>query len=112
MAGDKPPLTVIRSPAAIDELQEIWQWNARFYSVNHADEYLRFLQDAIANLGSANTKGRQVIGRPDLRYIIVRRRARRHGHVAVYNFNETEVHLLHVFHTAQDWQTRLAEELE
>ena len=28
MASEKSPLTVIRSPTAIDELDDVWRWNA------------------------------------------------------------------------------------
>ena len=48
--------------------------------------------------------------RPDLRYRIVRRRLRGHGHVLVYKFDQNEVRLLHVFHTAQDWDQKLTGE--
>ncbi len=108
MASDKP-LTLIRSPAAIDELHDIWQWNARYYSASHADSYLRYLTESIADLSSSYARGKVVATRPDLRYIIIRRRSKGHGHVAVYNFDEKEVHLLHIFHTAQDWQKTLVD---
>ncbi len=110
MASKKFPLTVIRSPAAIDELDQVWRWNAEHYSVPHADAYLRFLQESIAGLASSYARGKAVSTRPDLHYFVIRRTKRGHGHVAVYNFNDAEVHILHVFHTAQDWQTKLFEE--
>jgi plasmid stabilization system protein ParE len=34
------------------------------------------------------------------------------GNVVVYNFGDSQVHILHVFHTAQDWQSKLAEDLK
>ena len=110
MATDKSPLTVIHAPTAVNELHDIWRWNAQQYGVVHADKYLGFLTDAIAKLASMHERGRAVPSRPDLRYIIVRRRAKGHGHVAVYNYDDRELHLLHVFHTAQNWQAQLAEE--
>ena len=33
-----------------------------------------------------------------------------HGHIAVYRVDADAVSILHVFHTAQDWQAKLAEE--
>jgi plasmid stabilization system protein ParE len=69
-----------------------------------------FYKESIAGLASSYARGKRVSTRPDLRYVVIRRRASGHGHVAVYNFNDTEVHILHVFHTAQDWQTKLVEE--
>lgn len=52
--------------------------------------------------------GTQVSIRPDLWYILIRRRAKGHGHVVVYRFDDQQVSVLYVFHTAQDWQARLA----
>jgi plasmid stabilization system protein ParE len=49
-------------------------------------------------------------GRPDLRYLMIRRKAHGYGHVVVYRVTDVSVEVLHVFHTAQDWQTRLTEE--
>jgi plasmid stabilization system protein ParE len=109
MASNKLPLRVIRAPAAIDELHDIWQWNAGHYGASHADDYLRYLTESIADLATHYDRGKLVPGRPDLRYVIIRRRAKGHGHVAVYNYDDEEVHVLHVFHTAQDWQTKLAD---
>jgi plasmid stabilization system protein ParE len=45
-----------------------------------------------------------------LRYIRIGRRKRGHGHIAVYRVDEDAVRVLHIFHTAQDWQTKLAAE--
>jgi plasmid stabilization system protein ParE len=47
--------------------------------------------------------------RPDLRYFVIRRRSTGHGHVVVYRFDAQQVEVLHVFHTAQDWQTKLTD---
>jgi len=54
----------------------------------HADAYLHYLKECIAGLASSYARGKTVSTRPDLRYVIIRRRAGRHGHVAVYNSNE------------------------
>jgi plasmid stabilization system protein ParE len=107
MASEKSPLAVIRSPAAIDDLDEIWRWNAERYGVPHADSYLRYIKGAIDGLASSYAKGKAVGGRADLRYILIRRRAKGHGHVAVYQIGREAVHVLHIFHTAQDWKNKL-----
>ncbi len=112
MASTKSPLTIIRSSVAIDELDGVWRWNAGRYGASHADAYLHYLNGCIANLASSYARGKMVSSRPDLRYVIMRRRAGGHGHVAVYNFDDREVHILHVFHTAQDWHAKLKEEFE
>ncbi|MGD0461685.1 MAG: type II toxin-antitoxin system RelE/ParE family toxin [Tepidisphaeraceae bacterium] len=110
MASGKSRLTIIRSPTAIDELDGVWRWNAERYGVTHADAYLRYLKESIADLANSYARGKTVSTRPDLHYVVIRRKASGHGHVAVYNFDDREVHILHVFHTAQDWQTKLIEE--
>jgi plasmid stabilization system protein ParE len=75
MAPDKPPLAIIRSPAAIDELHEIWVWNVQNHGLARADGYAQFLADNIAQLAVDYAAGKAVVGRSDLRYRIVRRRA-------------------------------------
>ncbi|MBS0209742.1 MAG: type II toxin-antitoxin system RelE/ParE family toxin [Planctomycetes bacterium] len=109
MATPKPPLSVVRSPTALNELHGIWRWNVERYGLAHADVYVALLERAIDVLGEAYNRGRPVAGRPDLRYIIVRRKAKGHGHVVAYRVDEQHVNILHVFHTAQNWQEHLAE---
>ena len=110
MAPGKPPLAIIRSPAAIDELHQIWVWNVQNNGLARADAYAQFLADCIAKLAVDYAMGAPVQARPDLRYRIVRRRLRGHGHVLVYKFDQNQVRLLHVFHTAQDWDQKLTGE--
>jgi plasmid stabilization system protein ParE len=107
MASRKPTLKLIRSATAIDELDAIWRWNAEQYGVPHADKYLRFLADQIAALANNFDRGKRVSTRPDLRYLLIRRRSSGHGHIAVYSHDATEVLILHVFHSAQDWQKKI-----
>jgi plasmid stabilization system protein ParE len=102
MAFEKQNLKVIRSPRAIDDLHEIWQWNARHWTVEHADEYLIYVNDQIDQLAENYQKGRQVSERPDLCYILVRKRSKGHGHILVYQFDHQSIRVLHIFHTAQD----------
>jgi plasmid stabilization system protein ParE len=54
--------------------------------------------------------GRPISARPELRYLPIKFKNRGHGHVAVYSVDQHAVSILHVFHTAQDWQNRLAAE--
>lgn len=107
MASRPTPLTVAIAPTALNEISAIWRWNADEYGVSHADRYIDFLTDAIYSLATTHSLGRMVDGRPDLRYIVIKRRSRGHGHVAVYTVDEEHVNLLHVFHTAQDWPSGL-----
>lgn len=48
-------------------------------------------------------KGRVIDGKPDMRYVVVRKRSRGHGHVIVYEFDEVAVKVLRIFHTSQNW---------
>ena len=107
MAPKKPQLTVIRGTATTEELKDIRQRNASNHGHVHADAYLAFLQAWLNKLGTACGQGKAVSTRPDLRYIIIRRRAKGHGHIAVHSFDDAEVRILHIFHTAQDWQNKL-----
>ena len=100
---------VVLSPTVVDELHDIWRWNAERYTPAHADAYLAFLKQRILGLDRNCQRGQVVSHRLDLRYMLLRRRSRGHGHVAVYSFDDREVRVLHIFHTAQDWPARMAE---
>jgi plasmid stabilization system protein ParE len=95
------------SAAALETLQQIWLWNAEHYGPDHADGYRRFLEQAIGTLARPETVGRPIAERPTLRYLLIRRRAGGHGHVAVFEATGSQVIVLRVFHTAQDWQARI-----
>jgi plasmid stabilization system protein ParE len=110
MASEELSLTIVFSPTATDDLDAIWRWNAERYTVSHADAYLRFINDRIATLAENYAKGRRVPSRTDLRYILIKRKSKGHGHIAVYRYDDVEVHVLHLFHTAQDWQNAIGEQ--
>ncbi len=107
MAERPPRLTVLLSPQAVNELDEIWQWNAERYSPSHADAYLAFLKSRIYALVHHPLRGRTLSLRPDLRYVLLRRSSGGHGHVVVYRVDETAVQILHIFHTSEDWPRKL-----
>ena len=112
MAQQEPTKPVVRSPEALDDLHAIWQWNAQRYGGAHADEYLEFLDGSIDELAARFADGRVVGVDPNFRYTVMQRRAKAHGHVAVYRVEEHRIRLLHVFHTSQDWQTKLSSKRE
>lgn len=60
-------------------------------------------------LATTYSLGRAVDADPTLSYIIMKRRSSGDGHIAVYFVDATAKNLqvLHVFHTKQDWQTKL-----
>ena len=106
----KPALPVVYAPLAIQDLDVDWDWNKKTYGPDHALRYAEFLERHINTLGESHARGRAIESRPDLRYILIRPRRRGHGHIAVYRVDATAVSVLHIFHTAQDWQATLAEE--
>ena len=96
--------TVIYATSALRELKAIWRWNATKNGASRADAYLRFLLRGIDNLATTYHLGRRVAAANDLQYRLLRRRSKGHGHVVVYRVVDDFVRVLHVFHTAQDWQ--------
>jgi hypothetical protein len=43
-----------------------------------------------------------------LHYIVIQRSKRGHGHVAIYEIIDNKVNVIDYYHTAQDWQSKLA----
>jgi plasmid stabilization system protein ParE len=107
----RPTLTVVYAATALKELDEIWDWNDEHYSSDHADKYIEFLERHIDALSTDHRQGKQVGSRPELSYILIRRKSKGHGHIAVYSVDKTQVNVFHVFHSAQDWQNKLPEEM-
>lgn len=70
----------------------------------------RFIEADHLGLDRAYSNGKDVATRPDLLYVLVRRKPKGYGHLVVYRVGEKTVDVLHVFHTAQDWQTMLIDE--
>ena len=103
-------LPIVYADNALDELGEIADWNEKTYGHDHARRYIAFLEDRIERLGVSYTRGKAVGTRPELRYVIIRRRSKGHGHVVVYKFNHEFLSVLHVFHTAQNWEARISTE--
>jgi plasmid stabilization system protein ParE len=104
MASQQPKRVVIAA-AAVDELADVWRWNAQRYGPAHADAYVAFLKKGIDSLAVRFELGRSLPAQPDIQYVHLRRKSKGHGHVAVYRVNNDAVNVLHVFHTSQDWQT-------
>jgi plasmid stabilization system protein ParE len=107
MAAKKRRLRVELSPAAVSSLEEIGEWNARAYGLDHARRYIAFVIDQTEKLRTLHFAGKPVPTRPNLAYVIIRRNRKGHGHVAVYQVLGDLVMVLNYYHTAQDWQARL-----
>ncbi|HZK81706.1 MAG TPA: type II toxin-antitoxin system RelE/ParE family toxin [Humisphaera sp.] len=112
MAGQPSNLTVSLSPHAIRDLDEIWGWNFGKYGFDRADAYIAFLLAETANLAITYLAGKVVPKLPNLSYVVIQKRRSGHGHVAVYELIDDVIQVLHFYHTAQDWQARLAGESE
>lgn len=100
-------MTVVIAPSALAELAAIWDWNATMWGARRANGYLAFLRKAILGLSKAHLSGRRMEGRPDIYYVVAKRRPKGHGHIIVYSVEADSVTVLHVFHTAQDWESKL-----
>lgn len=85
------------------ELDEIWNWNKRRYDEEHANQYTRFLRSEIDLLSTDPHRGKHLSGSSVLRHLVIRRKHRGNGHIAIYEIREKTVYILHVFHTSQDW---------
>ncbi len=97
-------MSVAYAPQAAEDLLSIWLSNRDHYGISHADAYIAFLRAGIAEIPPSVSADREVPGRPGLQYRLLRRRRRGHGHVVVYQPQPDGIRVLHVFHTAQDWQ--------
>jgi plasmid stabilization system protein ParE len=108
MAEGSGNLTISISARASSDLAKIWDWNAERYNAEHADLYIAFLREATNHLLTGAITGKPVPSRRHLSYIMIKRRRHGHGHIAVFERIGNVVSILSFFHTAQDWQARLA----
>lgn len=100
-------LTVVITPVAQRDLNQIWNYNCDTYDADHATNYIAFLTKETAKLRTEYLKGKPAPNHPRFRYRVIRK-GRGHGYVAIYKILETTVEVLHFYHTAQDWQGKLA----
>ncbi len=107
MANQPIRLAVKWTEAAAASLDTIWLWNADYHSAEHAESYISFLRAHIDRLETEFKRGRPVPTRPEFRFILIKRRQRGHGHVAVYRVVRDEVEILAIFHTSQDWHQQI-----
>ena len=110
MAGNERPLTVIFTVSARADWIAIWHWNATTRGVRRADSYMAFLEAEIMRLASNPELGIGVEEFPGLRRRVVKKRTRGYGHVVLYRVTGSHLEVVHVYHTAQDWQSGLSNE--
>jgi plasmid stabilization system protein ParE len=51
-------LTVVYAAKALEELDEIWDWNDEHYRSDHADQYIEFLERHIDALSADHRRGK------------------------------------------------------
>ena len=110
MVAQSSPLRVELSASALAKLDEIGDWNAQTYGAEHAHEYVSFLKAETAKLSTLYFLGKRVPNRSNLHYIVIRKRRRGHGHIAVFELIGDVIYVITYYHTAQDWQNRLRQE--
>lgn len=105
MAGKERPLTVIFTVSARADWIAIWHWNATTWGVRRADSYMAFLEAEIMRLASNLELGIAVEEFPGLRRRVIKKRSRGHGHLVFYRATDSHLEVVHIYHTAQDWQS-------
>ena len=102
MARSTPRLTVLVSPRAIRDLDEIWEDNQARYTATHADKYLDFLEAETDQLATEYSLGKPVPDQPDYRCRTFRK-GRGGGFVVIFRVKSDSVEVLRYVHTARDW---------
>lgn len=112
MDAEPQPLELIYAPVALREIDEIWDWNLENNGYEQAQAYVAFLRDRISSLVTEHQSHVALIGRPDLRFMVMKWSAGGHSHIAVYkvNLDRGTVTIAHVFHTRQNWKQALKKE--
>lgn len=100
-------MKVIYTLDAVNDLAEIWKWNAKQYGAAHANQYLQFLETE-TEATTPGSAGRAIAPSPNMHYRVLRRGRQKHSHLVVYEFTAGgALRVLRYFHTAQDWQSKL-----
>jgi plasmid stabilization system protein ParE len=110
MAKKSPRCQVTLTTEANDDLVNIWRWNAAEYNLAHADQYLAKLNNFLADLATTYQRGMYIDREQNIAFQLFRKQ-RGHGHVIVYRQLGDIVQVLHIFHSAQNWQDQLLDEL-
>ena len=107
MARVSRKLTVDFTPEALQDLVQIWEWNADHRGKEHASRYVYFLRSETAELAEQTNPGRVIPNRDTYRYATLRWSSQGHGHVVVFEILGAVLRVLRYFHTAQDWENKL-----
>ncbi len=107
MARKQQPLEIVFTAAARADWVAIWQYNATEFGERRADSYIGFLESEIERLAHSPSLGPIVPEFPGLRRRLAKRRSWGHGHIIFYRVKESRLEIIHIYHTAQDWQSKL-----
>ncbi|MGR3270495.1 type II toxin-antitoxin system RelE/ParE family toxin [Thalassococcus profundi] len=89
-------MTFLLTPRAERDLEEIWLYSARTWSVVQAEAYTGEIIDAFERLGSEARQGRRVEGFPSYRQYLVGR------HVIYFREVDAGVLVIRVLHQSMD----------
>lgn len=101
-------LSVVYSARALRDLNHILLYNLEKQGEIQAIKYIAFLEGRIASLASNYDRGKIVQSAPSYRYLLVKRHRKGDGHIAVYQVT-TQVEVLRIFHTKQDWENYVSD---
>lgn len=85
----------------------IWEWNATEHGVRRADSYIAFLELELWKVAENPAIGLSIEEYPGLPRHLAKRRSRGHGHIIFYRMTDAAIEVIHLFHSAQDWNTKL-----
>lgn len=106
-ARKHPRLHVDYTRIALAELDKIADWNERKYGRAHAKQYVSFLTSRLESLDRKYFLARRIEDRADLFALLMQRKGKANGHVAIFSIVGDVVRIAHIFHTSQDWPSSL-----
>jgi toxin ParE1/3/4 len=95
---------VCLTPEAESDLEEIWVYTAKMWSVDQADHYINDLVSKFDLLAKA-----PFIARERTEFVPPVRVHRHQSHVIIYRLSRDNLDLLRVAHVRQNWELLLGE---
>lgn len=102
-----PRRKLLLSPAAEQDLSDIWDYSAETWSTDQADEYLRGLEALLGLLSE-----RPNIARERQEFDPPVRVHQYRSHLVIFEASDDRLHLIRVMHARQHWQAYLTESPE
>lgn len=100
-----PAVTEYRlSPSASDDLDAIWDYTVRIWSVDQAENYIRAIADSMSLLVRHSEMARERLEiRPPVRS------DRSGSHLIIYRIEDGWLDVLRIVHARQNWMAYLSE---